>query len=134
MDQVLLHLCAMIFFFLMLEGQHRKCAFPGAKSNGLAERLVALLPHFISADLSGGVAGGVDDAGGVSAQRAGVVCPDNVGAVMRRTVLVMDAALREVCKSVFGVGQLAEGEWKSWHWKLAIEMVVAGVGDPAEHI
>lgn len=47
---------------------------------------------------------------------------------------MMDAALREVCKSVFGIGQLAEGERESWHRKLAVEMVVAGVGDPAEHV
>lgn len=93
MDQVLLHLCAVIFFFLVLEGQHRKCTFPRAKSNGLAERLVVFLPHFISADLPGGVAGGVDDAGGASAHRPGVVCPDDVGAVVRRAMLVMDAAL-----------------------------------------
>lgn len=44
MDQVFLHLCAVIFFFLVLEGQHRKCTFPRAKSNGLAERLVVFLP------------------------------------------------------------------------------------------
>lgn len=93
MDQVLLYLCAVIFFFLMLEGQHRKRTFPRAKSDGLAERLVALLPHFISADLSGRVAGGVNDARGASAQRPGVVSPDHVGAVVRRTMLVMDAAL-----------------------------------------
>lgn len=93
MDQVLLHVCAVIFFFRMLQGQHGKRTFPRAESDGLAERLVVLLPHFISANLSGGVAGGVDDAGGAGAQRPGVVCPDNVGTVVRRTMLVVDAAL-----------------------------------------
>lgn len=67
MDQVLLHLCAVIFLFRVVEGQDRKRTLPGAESNGLAVRLVALLPHFLSADLPGGVAGGVDDAGGASA-------------------------------------------------------------------
>lgn len=49
-------------------------------------------------------------------------------------MLVVDAALREVSKSVFGISQLAERERESWHGKLPVEMVVAGGADPIEHV
>lgn len=135
MDQVLLCLCNVIFVFLVLEGQHRKRTFPCAKSNRLTDPIVVFLPHLVvSPDLSGTVVGGVNDAGGASAHCPGVFCPDEVGAVMWRTMLVVDAALREISKSVFSISQLAERERESWHWKLPIEMVVAGGADPVEHV
>lgn len=98
----------------------------------MGHTLVALLPDVIvSPYLPGSVGGGVNDAG---AKSPGVICPDAAGAVVRRTVLVVDASLREVSKSVFGIRQLAEGEGESWHGKLPVEMVVSGGADPAKHV
>lgn len=76
----------------------------------------------------------MNDAGGAGAHGPGVLCPDHVGAVVRRTVPVVDAALGEVGECVFGIGQLAEREGESGNWKLPVEMIVAGGGDPAEHV
>lgn len=137
MDQVFLHLGSVIFagVFLGLEGQHGERAFPRSESNRLADPLVAFLPHLVvSPYLPGSVGGGVNNAGGAGAHRPAVLCPDDVGAVMRRTMLVVDATLREVSKSIFGVSQLAQRERESWHGKLPVEMVVAGGADPVEHV
>lgn len=128
MDQIFLSLRNVLFarVFLVLEAQHGKCTLPHAE----ADPLVAVFPHLIvSPYLPGSIGGGVNDAG---ANGPGVVCPD--AAIVWRTVLVVDAALREVSKSVFGICQLAEREGKSWHWKLPVEVVVAGGADPAEHV
>lgn len=137
MDQVLLALRSVIFagIFRVIEGQHGERAFPRAESNGLAKPLVAFLPHLIiSHSLPGSIVGGVNDAGGAGTHGPGVLCPDHVGAVVWRTMPVVHAALRKVSKSIFSVSQLAEREGESGNRKLPIEMIVAGGGDPTEHV
>lgn len=137
MDQVLLALRSQIFaaIFRMIEGQHGERTFSGAESDRLAGPLVAFLPQLIlSRGLPGGVAGGVNDAGGARTHGPGVLGPDQVGAVMRRTMPVVDAALGKVSESVFGISQLAEREGESGNGKLPVEMIVAGGGDPTEHV
>lgn len=47
---------------------------------------------------------------------------------------MVDTALREVSKSIFGISQLAKWERESWHGKLPIEMVVARGADPIEYV
>lgn len=94
MDEIFLGLRSVLFaqVFLVLKGQHGKCTLPCAETDRLADPLVALFPHLIvSHYLPGSIGGGVNDAGGVCANGSAVVCPD--AAVMRRTVLVVDAAL-----------------------------------------
>lgn len=137
MDQVLLALRGVIFagLFGVIQGQHGERTFPCAEANRLAEPLVAFLPHLlISGGLPGSVVGGVDDAGGAGGHGPGVLCPDHAGAVLRRTVPVVHAALRKVSESGFGIGQLAEREGEPGERKLPVEMVVAGGSDPAEHV
>lgn len=137
MDQVLLALRSVIFarIFRVIEGQHGERAFSCAETNRLANPLVAFLPHLIiSHSLPRSIVGGVNDAGGARTHGPGVLCPDHVGAVMWRTMPVVDAALREVGKSIFGISQLAEREGESGNRKLPIEMIVAGGGDPTEHV
>lgn len=136
MDQVLLRLGGVILYRvpLVFQAQSRKRALPCAEGDGLADPLVALPPHLVvPPELPGSVCG-VNDAGGAGTNCPVVFRPDDVGAVMRGAVLVVDATLREVGKSVFGIGQFAEREGESWHGKLPVEMVVAGGADPVEHV
>lgn len=135
MDEVFIGPRSVLFVFLVLEVQHWESSLPRAEPDGVGHTLVALLPDVIvSPHLPGSVGGGVNDAGGAGAESPGVICPDAAGAVVGRTVLVVDPSLREVSKSVFGISQLAEGEGESWHGKLPVEMVVSGGADPAEHV
>lgn len=137
MDEVLLRLRGVILSRVsrVLQGQRGERAFPRAEGDGLAAPLVALPPHLVVfRELPGSEGGGVKDAGGAGAHRPAVFRPDHVGAVMRRAVLVVEAALGEVGESVFGVGQLAEGERESGHGELPVQMVVGGGADPVEHV
>ena len=137
MDQVLLARRAVIFagIFRVVEGQHGERPFSCADGNGLAEPLMAFLPRLIvSGSLPRSIGGGVNDAGGARTHGPGVLCPDHAAAVMGRTVPVVDATLREVSKSVFGLSQLAQREGESGNRELPVEMIVAGVADPTEHV
>lgn len=121
--------------FVVLQSQHGKNTLPCAETHRLADPLVAFLSHLIvSAYLSGSVGGGVNNAGGASANCSGVFCPNGIGAVMWRTMLVVDTTLGEVSESIFGIGQLAQREGKSRHGELPIEMVVAGRAHSAEYV
>lgn len=137
MNQVLLSLCSIIFarVFVAFEGQHGEDTFPRAESKRLANPLITFLPHLIiSPSLPRRIVAGVDNTRGAGTHCPGVLCPDDVGTVMRRTMPMMDTALREVSKSIFGISKLAKRERESWHGKLPIEMVVARGADPIEYV